>query len=318
MSSKFTSSDDFISVIGINAAPDFIDCTPFTEGIGFSVQRPYPATCRYKPPVKKDGHPDTFALIGVVYASGRNDPKKPALVPVSAKVSVYSRYIAKHMDYNFDDDACPTEESILTSKRTPRPIDLSAVDQYFYDHERECFRDSKGEQIAGIEIIRGLYEQHLATVDKLKGLIFRWKLASIGKASLSTKPIEEILEWLLKILCGRSLEPEDVMRGIWHGYRPEDMKLLKTESIDVFGYRASKNVIGTFCTILLFLFTTCRFAGHTPAWIKVLANNTFLGFAACILSIAFLDHLLPRILFRLINMTISMRWRFMTINIRFK
>lgn len=318
VSEKFTSSEAFKAAFGLDAAPEFIDCTVFGKDIGFSVQRPYPETSRFKPPVKRDGKPDAVALIGVVYEPERADAKKPALVPVSAKISVYSKYTSKHFDYDFDDPECPTEESVLRSKETPRPVDLSAIDQYFYDHEKECFRNSKGELIAGVEIIRGLYDQHLATVDKFRGMVFRWTLASLGKASRFTEPLEKLLAWLLKALCGRSLEPEDIMRGIFHPYWPEDMKLLKTESIDVFGYRASKNVIATFCGLLLLLFTICRVAGHTPAWIKVIADNTFLGFAACILAIAVLDHLLPKVIFRLINVIIGWRLNLMIVRIPFK
>ena len=211
-----------------------------------------------------------------------------------------------------------TEQSVLASMRTPRPVDLSSFDGYVYDHSAECFRDSDGKAIQGEEILRSFYDQHIGTVDKIRGRIFKWKLTSVGKASASIEPATEVLKWLLRIVCGRILKSDEMMRGLLEPYRPEDMKLLKTESIDVFGYRASKNVIATFCAILLLIFLLTRIVGRTPGWLTTAAGNTFLGFAACILSIAFLDHVVPNVLLWLINRAVVARMKLTTMDFQLK
>lgn len=318
MSGIFTSADDLKRAFKLDAHEQYIEFTPFPKGLGFSVQRPYPPKCRYSPPVTEDGTPDTYAFVGVVYEPDRRSSDKPNLVPISAKVSAFSRYISKHWDYDFSDKACPTEESVTASKKTPKPVDLSAFDQYFYDHQRDVFLDADGKEIEGIDIINGLYDSHLATVYKLKGLVFRWKLTSRNKASALCEAIRESLKWLLKAICGRSLEPDEIMRGIYDDYRPEDVKLLKTERIDVFGYKASKNVIVTFSILLLLGYTFLHFSSNTSPWLRGIADNSLLAFAFSVLCITCLDHALPKALLWLINVTNRLRWKFLSASVKFK
>lgn len=318
MSEILTACNQLTRLFTLDEHPEYEQLTPFDSGVGFSVQRPYPQTSRFKPPLKKDGSPDTVALIGVVYEPKDRDPKSPELVPIRAKISVYSRYIAHHWDYDFDDDECPTQESVAASKRTPRPIDLYTSERYFYDHNKDQLVDSKGNDVVGMEIIEALYSQHLATVDKFKGLIFRLKLRSIAKASNICEPLASFFELVLRFVCGRTLEPKEISKRLSGGYGPEDMKLLQTESIDVLGYKASKNVIGTYCAILLFMFAFFKIRGATPQWIKVLADNSLLGLATSILALAVLDHILPAILLRLINLMHRLRWGIMLIGVKFK
>jgi len=316
MSEIFTTCEQFIRVFKIPEHSEYERLTPFNHGIGFSIQRPYSPTSRFKPPIKKDGSPDTVALIGVVYEPQDRDLKRPTLIPIRAKVSLYSRYIAQNWDYDFNDNDCPTQESVAASKRTPRPVDLS--DHYFYDHNKDQLVDSKGNAVDGLTIIETLYSQHLATVDKFKGLVFRLKIRSIAEVSNICEPLASCFEWLLKLICGRTLEPKEIRKRLSGGYGPEDMKLLKTESIEIFGYKASKNVIGTYCAILLLMFVIFNICGATPRWIKVLANNNILSLATSILALAVLDHVLPTILLYLINLMHKLRWRIMLIGVKFK
>ena len=285
--------------------------------IGFSVQRRYPASCRYKPPVKRNGEPDTLALIVVVYQPDRRDPNKPYLVPIVARVSVYNRYVAKHLDYDFTDDECPTEESVVASNKTPRPIELSSINDYFFDHNNDRFLGADTKVIDGIDIIDGLFKLHLATVDKLKGAIFRWRLNNINRKARCYGLVLGIFKWLLKLSCGQTLESDNMGKGILDKYRREDMKLLKTESIEIFGYKASRNTICTFCSLLLIAFVFFRIVG-APRGIKTIAGNNFLGIAACILSISLLDWALPRIFLVAINLVIKARLRSMAARIKFK
>jgi hypothetical protein len=203
MSEVFTSSEQLKEVFKITDHPEYENLTLFTgEHVGFTVWRHYPPTSRYKPPVRRDGTPDTVALIGVLYGPSREGVGPPDCVPISLWVSVHSLYVASHFDYDFSDVKCPTEESVIASKRTPRPVDLETLRQYFFDHSREYFVDSAGKRTAGIDIINSLYEDHLATVSTFRGLRFRWKLGLRDKAAGWCKSAERFLKWMLRKVCG--------------------------------------------------------------------------------------------------------------------
>ena len=318
VSKIFTTGNQFIEAFKPPDDPEYVELQPLDNEVGFSIQRPYPQTSRFKPPLKRDNSPDSVALIGVVYKPRESTPQRPTLVPIRARVSVYSRYIARHWDYDFEDEDCPTRESVAASKRTPRPVDLYTSEQYYYDHDKDQLVDSKGDVVIGREIIETLYSRHLATVDKFRGLIFRFKLRSITKTSDICVPLASCFERALRVFCGRTLEPKTISKRLSGGYGPEDMKLLQTESIDFFGYKASKNVIGTYCAILLFMFAIFKIHGATPQWIKVLADNNLLSLATSILALAALDHVVPAILLRLVNLMHKARWTILLIPVRFK
>lgn len=318
MSGIFKSAEELKEAFKLADCTEYEKFTPFNKDLGFSVQRAYPEQSRFKPPTKKDGTPDSYALIGILYEPGRASPDKPKIVPISGNVSVFSRYISKNWDYDFTDSGCPTEESVTASKKTPRPVDLSAFDEFAYDHERDVFLNASGEVIDGMDIINGLYDDHLATIDKFKGIVFRWKLDSQNKAVALCGVFREALKWLLRKICGRSLEPDEAMRGIWDNYRPEDMKLLKTESINVFGYKASKNVIITFCILIIAGYTVVKFAKFLSAWLAGIGNNSLLGFCFSILIISFLDHILPTFFLWSINSLTKLRLKLISKKVKFK
>ena len=141
MSELFTTAEDLKQAFDIDAHTKYEKFNPLKKDVGFSVQRSYPQNCKYSPPVNKDGVPDTYALIFVLYEPNRLSSTNPKIIPISAKVSVLSRYISSHGDYDFKDANCPTEESIEASKKPPRPVELAADDMYAYDHEQDVFVD---------------------------------------------------------------------------------------------------------------------------------------------------------------------------------
>jgi hypothetical protein len=65
MSNFFTSSQSFINVFNLENSQNYEHIVPFPKYIGFSVQREYPKTSKFSPPVRKDGMPDTYALIRI-------------------------------------------------------------------------------------------------------------------------------------------------------------------------------------------------------------------------------------------------------------
>ena len=318
MSEIFRKSEQLIDKFGLHKRSEYVEATPFTKKIGFSVQRQYPEKSKFKPPTKKDGSPDTYAIIGISYEPNRMASAKQNLVPISAKVSAFSRFSSKDWDYDFDNEDCPTEDSVIASKKTPKPVDLSVFNQYMYDHDRDVFLNADGKTIEGISIIDDLYERHLATVDKFKGLVFRWKLASQNRFAAFCEALREVLKWLLKKICGRALEPDEAMRGIWGDYRPEDMKLLNTESFVIFGYKTSINVMVTFCILILVGSLIVYWTSLSLPWFNGIAKNSLLVVVFSILIISFLDRMLPKLFFLAINGLNRLKRKILSRSVKFK
>jgi hypothetical protein len=286
---------------------------------GFSVQRNYPATIRFKPPHRRDCTPDTVAIIHVVYLHPEETKKPiiPSKVPLILFISPHSRYLSKHFDYDFDDEDSPTEESVRLSKSTPRPMELEMVGEYTYNHDTREFQDKRGVALEGITMLNNVFDLHCATIHVLKGFRLRWKL---GSRSLALKLLDvdiQLLKLAMRTLLGRSLEPEDSFAGIFVPYKSEDMKLLKTDSISVFGYKASQNVIMTFSFIVLVAYTISYAANNTNRYVSGLLSNALLLLCSSFMAIWILDKLVPRSLLTVINALVRMRKKVMWMRFKF-
>ncbi len=173
----FNSPDELKEAFGIDNLPGYENYIPFKDRkVGFSVQRQYPPDIRYKPPKRKDGTPDTVALIRVLYfhPTEVNEPVNPGKVPLSLSISTHSRYLINHFEYNFDDDNCPTRQSISLSKSTPRPIALDSKSEYFYDHHNNSFINNRSESLKGKEVLDRIFQLHCNTIHVVKGRRLRW------------------------------------------------------------------------------------------------------------------------------------------------
>jgi hypothetical protein len=318
MTAELESAEELKALFRIEENPEYEQFTCFKAGVGFSVQRAYSTSCKYKPPVTEDGNPDTVALIRVGYDASYGECQSPQRVPLRVNICAFSRYLMNHFDYSFSDPKCPTEESVNRSKLTPKPVELEALDEYFIDRDRQAIVKSDGTMVSGIELLDELYQLHVKTVDTLWGQVFRWRMQSKKRMSNFAEGIGGLLKWALEFFCGRTLESGEAMRGVITSYHREDMKLLSTESIDVFGYRASKNTVGTFCAIILIIYFSLRKLGGAPLWLKTIAENSVLALAAGITSIAVLDVWLPRVLLWLINRTIAIKWKTLSSKTTFK
>lgn len=278
--------------------------------VGFSIQRKYPKDIRYFPPKLKGGEDDAVAIIHVVYEHPEEaikNTEQGSRIPLIIRVGKYSRYTATHFDYNFDDDNCPTKESIERSKLTPSPIDLDYDNDFFYDHKDNKFYDDKGTSISGMEVLDRVYNDHCDTVHLLKGLKLRFKLKSrsIGISILDV--LVNILVKTLSSVFGRTLGESDSMSVYFSGYKRENLKKLSTESLSVFGYSTAKKVILLFCFLTVTAFT-CYFLADTKSkYLKTVFSNSFLSVTFSLLIIWVLDEFLPVLLFRFINLIIKIR-----------
>lgn len=321
MSTDYINSvDELKELMGIAKLTQYEKFTPFNrDKYGFSIQRAYPPNIAYKPPVTREGHPDTFALIRLLYKhpNSSNPKSDHDRVPIVIDVGAHSRYLYGRFDYDFENDDCPTEESVRRSKATPKPIHLDFTGEFFFDHKSRAFINAKGNAVTGKDILDHVFQKHCDTIHKTKAAVLRLKLLSKNSSFKLCGLTIEVFKWMLKTTTGRTFEPDEIGRGLFGKYKIEDMKLVKTDSIEVFGYKASKNVIVTFSLTVLLVYTSCYLTGNSsPYWEKI-STNPLLGICASLCLLWFIDHVLSRLMFHLINSLIAMKFKLVTMTFKF-
>jgi hypothetical protein len=272
--------------------------------VGFSIQRNYPVGIRFKPAIGRQGD-DDVAVIWIVY-----EPHKRAtnadLIPLRLRIATMSKYRAAHWDYNFEDENCPTEDSVLLSKSTPRPLELNLANEYYYSEKLERLVNSKGSAVKGREVLNQLFNAHCDSVHPLKGI--RWQ----GGHKLSKfirwffdQPVNFLL-WLLTVIFGRTLDEQRDRSIFLDGYLWTDFKKVSLDSIEIAGYRASRRVVVLFLFIVV---AGCVFLlpSDEKTYIGSLVRSEFLLAIHSLILLLFLDELLPAFLFELLNRSIRLR-----------
>jgi len=301
-------ADELKNIFKIDELADkYIEYIPLIDKkVGFSIKRKYPDNIRFKPPTTKDNEPDTLAIIHVYYfhPDENTDEIQSNNVPLFISIGTHSKYLGNPL-YDFNDDKCPTKESIEKSKKSCKPISLE-VTGYTYDHSINSLKD-KDESLSGEQILDKLFQEHCNTVHIFKGFKIQWQ---INSQKISVEIIRSLIKFLTKILwiiCGYQFEPKNSMSGIFTYYKREDLKKVETNNINLFGYQASKHVIISFCFFVLML------VALSPALnLKLLFFENFIANGLAIIcasycSIWFLEYILPIFIYWLINGLISLK-----------
>jgi len=286
---------------------------------GFGVKREYPSNIRYKPPLKRDDTPDRVALIQVVLGFPKNEEKRKRdkRIPVFVSIHLFSKYLSKHFDYDFDNtdcQNCPTKESIEKSKSTPKPINLESFDDYLYDYENDILVTTTGKVVLGEQILETLFQKHINTVHLLKGLKIRWQVRSKDLSIRILSSSIMFCKWLLKICFGRILEPGSGTARVLESYKKEDMKSVRTRSVSMFGYKVSVNVFVTFIIFMIIGLVIIHAFG-----IRIIATsllNDVVMILLLLFTLILFDHLFPHIILWFINALV--RYRLKQIFIEFK
>lgn len=203
------------------------------------------------------------------------------------------------------------------SKSTPRPIELESFGTYFYDHQKKAFFHKDGHCLTGKEVLDKFYKLHCDTIHRIKGLRLRWKLGSKSRAMALCGIFVQVCKWIIQVGFGRKFEPRDPMSGALKEYEKEDMKLLKTDSITVFGYKASKNLIFTFSIVIIMAYTLAYILKTKSPYLSGIVSNPLLVVCFCILLLSILDHLVPQLFLKLINLVIRVRFQLAFMKIKF-
>lgn len=270
--------------------------------VGFSVKIKYPENIRYKPAKKADGEADDVAIMWVVY---KDESVIDGKAIVTVRISNFSRYLHGRVDYDFDDENSPTEDSVRESKASPKPLGLEYPDDFHYNIEQDCFFDRKNNELTGIDILNKVIEDHCDTIHKWKGLALRSKLYSSSKFFGVLFILTDFLILSLKIF-GRTLEPSEDSFEYYYGYKTASLKKLKTNNLDVFGYKAPVVlVLMTFGILIAYIYYFFPFSGN--GYEKFILENEILLLIHVVFVLAVMDLIIPKLLLRSINFLIQAR-----------
>lgn len=273
--------------------------------VGFSIQRNYPSGIRFKPAKGKKGD-DDVAVIWVVFEPHKKSPDGD-LIPLRLRISTMSKYRAAHWDYDFDDqENCPTEESVLLSKGTPRPLDLNLHNDCYYSVELGRLVDAKRRPVDGVEVLGRLFNAHCDTVHPIKGI--RWQgsewLSNVIRR-LFDLPVN-FFHWMLVSVFGRTLDERPERSIFIDGYMWSDFKKVSVDSIEVAGYRTSKRVVVVFL-VLVVVGCYLLLPADEKTYVGTLIRSEFLLAAHSLALLLILDEALPAALFFFLNRSIRLR-----------
>jgi hypothetical protein len=303
----FNTADDLIDAFSIKNDKRYEQITSLgNRKVGFSVQIKYPEDIKYRPPKKKDGTYDTFALIHVVYAHP-DETKTPfkniEKIPLIITIVPYSRYRSNHFDYNFEDEDCPTEKSLEESKSSPKPVDLEYTNDFFYDHNQGSLLDKKGSKLSGSKLLESVMDNHCKTINTINALKLKFKFRSQSLVVNIINLKVDFFLWLIKNIFGRTLDRNTLTTAFLDGYKKENLKKLSTDSLKIFGYNAAPGVIILFCAIIA-IFNLFEFKNEF--FEKIISNN-FLALIHTIIALYILDVGMPLLIFYIINLMIKIR-----------
>lgn len=197
----FEKTSEFIENAFPGDLEPFYDPRELTDcKVGFSIKRKYPESIRFKPAKTSTGEHDSVAAIWVVYAHNKSD--RDVNVPVTFRVETLSIYRSKYFDVDFDDPAAPTQNSLEQSNASPQPIGVEFNDDYYFDHENNIFKDKKGRELGGKEILEKVFEIHCNTIHFFKGIKIQakllWQSKFVGVLSIIISSFEFLLKKYLE------------------------------------------------------------------------------------------------------------------------
>lgn len=289
--------------------------------VGFSIQRAYPNDIRYKPPITGTGQADVVAIIHVVYEHPRETGVAqfdPTAVPITVRIGKFSRYRMDHIDYDFSDELSPTEESLARSKRTPQPLEMNYLEEFYFDQAQGAFFTVSHKQLSGCDLLDLVFQAHCDTVHTVKGFGVRSRVKARSVVLSSISGTVTFFKFALEKALGRTLDEGAAASAFLKGYEKGAMKKLSTDSLNIFGYQAAKSVIVVFCGGVVILFSFKYHLGLHYPYAKTIFSNDFLAVTHSIFLMWLIDAAAPHGLLYAINVLIRLRTHLMFRGIRGK
>ena len=298
---------DLLTIFGNIADSGYVEAVFLNDTkVGFSIQKEYLANIRFMPAKTSQGKNDNIACIWVVYES-EQEKDNNRLIPIRFRIANMSRYRSKHWfdDDNNDPDK-PTQESLLASRDSPQPMELTLRDGYFYDASINKLVDDSGKSVNGVQPLNEIYDAHCKSVHPIFSLGMRSKQAV---HNFSQNLIGKLIDWIklaLKHIFGRTLNDSRDRSSYFDGYTYKEFGKLAEDCIELFGYKVAKRVLGIFFLIAIF----------SSYWVYPFKKDSYSDFAFhsdvlltifCLSGLLILEIVLPNLIFVIMNLLIYAR-----------
>lgn len=201
-----------------------------------------------------------------------------------------------------------TEDGVLLSSSNEKikgildPIDLISLDEFFYNTAtREFFFKEPKQKYGAADILRYINELHEKPTKPVQGFALRVKLIfwHIVIAGL-VKIFSNALAWLLYVSSGTTVSMNIWNRIVFPDRIAEnadvERKFKEAERKEILGYKASPWVIVFFCSVHLVLYFLFLILGFRPGFLVAMFKNNFLTIIYVVISLSFVEVLLPKIL----------------------
>jgi hypothetical protein len=267
--------------------------TPYTDGnIGFSVRKDL------------NPHDDQHTSLLSLYLRnqpGQPEERKPLIVD------------ANYVTRNGEELSYKEEEKTKISS----PGDLTSGDDHYYDITHNIVL-SKTKELSPTALINEVYEQHIKPTKLFQGFWLRIKLFFFRIVLVKMfEFLSSLFQWLLFIITGDrySYAPilgKEVFNNtiVSHRFKelightdkrdkiPNEKKTVKFEFL---GYEGSYWTIIVYCALNLVLYLFFEYTNWKPYIIVTLVKNSFLTLVYVIVSLSFLELVVPKILKRFIK-----------------
>ena len=248
--------EEFNRLFNLQSNPAYKNLGKTNCEIGFFVERNYPENIAFKPSLTKDGNVDDISIIYVKYKNFDTCAKSlDNYMPISIAIYKISNYLTKRSQssYDYENNDCPTKESVKISQESPQPINLD-WDNYFFDSKNNKFTCGNGKFFSGIELLELIYKKHCDSVHFIKGLPIRSKSKLIAALIKIIDIFASIIEFILRHIFARTL-PSKGSYPDWHkGYAKEDLKRKSGHTLNLVFLKAEVPVLVSFSIIIITLF----------------------------------------------------------------
>ena len=306
----FQTNQDFLNAFNLVGSQSYYDPILLTDTkFGFSVKRKYPTNIAFKPTLKRNGEPDSVAVLWVVLRE--NEEPKDGRILLTVRIGTFSLWSANHFDYSDDDPESPTKESAEASRKTPKPAELEYRENFYYDDQKNKFLDKKGAEITGEQILDFAFKEHCDTVDPLRGAelkakqfvrtVVDWIFVGI------IAPVIWVLDKIFQYDLGRGESYLNKLPLSLTVYKFTDLRKRPSEKLSLLGWSTHKETIVIFCFIVFVLSIGSYWEWWELKYFKHIAKDNFLVIAHTVCALSFIEILPSLILYPLLNQIIKLR-----------
>lgn len=184
------------------------------------------------------------------------------------------------------------------------PIDLRSVNEYYYNISTGKFF-KKDKEITADQILKEIYELHIRSTKLVRGLRIRIKLGFFRMLSKGItnlyKFISNIFSFILKMVSGITYKYDIEKFQPFKTPSPEKLEPPNGVKVNFLGYNASPQCIMFYATFHFIIFVILYFKQYIPDLLVAVFKNTFLILIYVMMSLIFVDKMLPHTLKKFID-----------------